>query len=127
MSTDALDAKTSLFDRLGGADFVERLVDAFYDNMDSLEEASGIRAMHGSNLEPIRKVLKTYLTEWLGGPKDYSAQKGHPRLRMRHARFAIGPAERDAWMLCMEKALDETVSDATLRNALRQNFQGLAD
>jgi hemoglobin len=118
---------TSLFETLGGADAIGRLVDAFYDNMDSLEEARGIRAMHGSDLAPVRAILKTYLAEWTGGPKDYSARRGHPRLRMRHGRFPIGPAERDAWMSCMRKALEEVVPDPALRRALHDNFLGLAD
>ncbi len=83
--------------------------------------------MHGADLTPVRSILKTYLAEWLGGPADYSARRGHPRLRMRHARFPIGPAERDAWMACMDKALAEVVADASLRRHLQASFQGLAD
>jgi len=118
---------TTLYDQLGGAATVVRLVDAFYDNMDQLGPAQGIRAMHGSDLGPVRLILKTYLTEWLGGPSNYSATRGHPRLRMRHARFPIGPAERDAWMMCMNKALVDVVEDAALRELLQANFRNLAD
>ncbi len=123
--TDTTDI--TLYDQLGGAPTVDRLVDAFYDNMDQLGPAKGIRAMHGADLGPVRLILKTYLAEWLGGPKNYSATRGHPRLRMRHARFPIGPAERDAWMLCMNKALVDVVEDAAVREVLQTNFQNLAD
>lgn len=115
------------FERLGGAQTVDRLVEAFYANMDSMDEARGIRAMHGASLAPVKHVLKTYLSEWLGGPKNYSAVKGHPRLRMRHMRFSIGPAERDAWLSCMKTALAEVVEDEKLREALYGEFQKLAD
>ena len=60
-------------------------------------------------------VLKKYLGEWLGGPKLYSTERGHPMLRARHLPFAIGVAERDAWLLCMNGALDETIADEAAR------------
>lgn len=95
--------------------------------MDTLPEAKGIRAMHAKDLTSVKDVLKRYLGEWLGGPKLYSQERGHPRLRQRHMHFNIGPAERDAWMLCMQGALDETVEDAALRAHLSQSFFKLAD
>ncbi|KAF0209709.1 MAG: hypothetical protein FD172_3212 [Methylocystaceae bacterium] len=106
MTTTTIDHTVSIFDRIGGFDTVDRLVETFYRNMDELPEARGIRAVHADDLGPTRAILKVYLAEWLGGPKDYSAKKGHPRLRMRHGHLRIGPAERDAWMLCMNGALD---------------------
>ncbi len=95
--------------------------------MDSLPEAKLIRAMHAKDLAPVGEILKRYLGEWLGGPKAYSQERGHPRLRMRHMQFRIGPAERDAWMLCMSGALDEVVADPALREQLLQSFYKLAD
>jgi hemoglobin len=118
---------TTLFARLGGAAVVNRLVDAFYARMDSLPEARGVRTMHAHDLSAIKEVLKRYLGEWLGGPKRYSAERGHPRLRMRHIGFKIGAAERDAWLLCMRGALEETVADAGLRDELYQAIARLAD
>ena len=84
------------FELLGGEAAVVKLVDAFYGHMDSRPDAAGIRAMHGRDLTSVKAVLVLYLCEWLGGPQNYSARRGHPRLRMRHAGFAIGQAERDA-------------------------------
>jgi len=115
------------FDRIGGQVVIDQLVDTFYRLMDTLPQASVIRAMHEPDLTQTKAILKAYLAEWMGGPKAYSAQKGHPRLRMRHASFAIGVAERDAWMLCMRGALEETVSDAGLREQLTQAFFKTAD
>lgn len=121
------DAAISLFDRIGGRATIDRLVDRFYDNMDTLPEARTIRAMHDDDLGLIRDVLKRYLTEWTGGPKLYTPEKGHPRLRQRHIGFPIGDAERDAWMLCMRGALEETVSDEAARADLDKALSGLAD
>jgi hemoglobin len=108
------------FARIGGEAAVTRLVDAFYRRMDTLPEAATIRAMHGADLAEIKSVLRLYFVEWLGGPKEYSSHRGPPRLRARHLAFPIGPAERDAWMLCMRGALEEVVPDAELRDQLER-------
>ena len=116
-----------MFDRIGGLRAVDRLVEAFYARMDSSPEARTIRAMHAPDLEPAKAVLKRYLTEWTGGPKLYSPEKGHPRLRQRHMGFAIGAAERDAWMACMTGALQEAVEDAAARAEIHAALARLAD
>jgi hemoglobin len=120
-------AAPSAFQVMGGRSAVERLVEAFYRNMDTFEEARSIRAMHAADLTQTKKVLVQYFGEWLGGPKEYSTERGHPRLRMRHMRFSIGPFERDAWMACMNAALDEQVTDPALREQLRSSLAKLAD
>jgi hemoglobin len=120
-------AQAPIFDRIGGLVVVDRLVEAFYGRMDSLSEARTIRAMHPADLGPVKAVLKRYLAEWMGGPKLYSPEKGHPRLRQRHMGFPIGAAERDAWMACMEGALDAAVADAEARGEIREALARLAD
>ncbi|CAL79083.1 putative hemoglobin protein (Truncated hemoglobin) [Bradyrhizobium sp. ORS 278] len=115
------------YERIGGAAVIDRLVESFYHRMDTLPEAKTIRDMHGTNLGPIKVVLKRYLSEWLGGPKLYSPEKGHPRLRQRHMGFPIGNAERDAWLLCMRGALDETVADVAARQDVDAAMTKLAD
>jgi len=115
------------FEMLGGQAAVERLVDAFYRHMDTRPDARGIRAMHEPDLASTKAVLVLYLCEWLGGPKDYSARRGHPRLRMRHAGFAIGVAERDAWLACMSAALDDVDATPALRSELMAAFFKTAD
>ncbi|WP_441261060.1 group II truncated hemoglobin [Bradyrhizobium sp. 521_C7_N1_3] len=121
------DVTTSMFERIGGSATIDALVDRFYDRMDTLPEAQMIRAMHADDLGLIRDVLKRYLTEWTGGPKLYTPEKGHPRLRQRHIGFAIGDVERDAWLLCMRGAMEETVVDAAARQDLDRAISGLAD
>ena len=120
-------ADVTPFSRIGGAPAVDRLVEAFYARVDSLPEARTVRAMHAADLTATKEVLKRYLGEWMGGPPLYSRERGHPRLRMRHIGFAIGEAERDAWLMCMGGALDEVVADARLRGELFQAFSKLAD
>lgn len=112
---------------IGGAAGVSRLVGAFYRRMDTLPEAAAIRAMHEADLSRTKVALELYLSQWLGGPKDYTAQRGQPRLRMRHAAFRIGPAERDAWLACMRGAFDDVVPDACVREQLMESFFKTAD
>lgn len=97
--------------------------------MDSLPEAKTVRALHAPELAPAKTVLKRYLSEWMGGPKLYSAEKGHPRLRQRHLGFPIGEKERDAWLLCMRGALEETIEfeDKTARGEILAVLEKLAD
>lgn len=120
-------ADISIYDRIGGENAVDRLVGAFYDNMDALPQAAEVREMHGPELGEIRKAFKNYLTEWTGGPALYSPVKGHPRLRQRHMPFPIDNGARDAWMACMTKALDETLGDTPARRELEGNIAKLAD
>jgi len=115
------------FERIGGADAVDRLVEAFYGYMDRLPEAGIIRRLHANDLTFTKEVLKRYLGEWMGGPKLYSQERGHPRLRMRHIRFKIGEAERDAWLKCMRAALDDVVGASPLRDELDGALTKLAD
>lgn len=122
-----VDEKLSMFERIGGAVIIDRLVESFYLRMDTLPEAKTIRAMHAADLGQVKSVLKRYLSEWTGGPKLYSPEKGHPRLRQRHMGFPIGNAERDAWLLCMRGALEETVADAAARTEIDAALTKLAD
>ncbi|HEY3327537.1 MAG TPA: group II truncated hemoglobin [Novimethylophilus sp.] len=110
------------FDAIGGEAPIARLVERFYFHMESLPEAAAIRAMHGANLTPVKDVLVKFLVEWMGGPKVYSTERGHPRLRHKHMTFPIGESERDAWMLCMRRAMEDVVANATLRQQLEQAF-----
>jgi hemoglobin len=113
--------------RLGGHESVVRLVDAFYRAMDTRPEAAAIRAMHAPDLGHTKAVLVKYFSEWMGGPKLYSPDRGEPRLRRRHHPFAIDAGARDAWMLCMRQALAEVCADEALRAELDASFYKVAD
>jgi hemoglobin len=114
------------YEKLGGASGVRTLVDRFYDLMDTLPEAAHIRAIHPENLSGSRDKLFKFLSGWLGGPSLYIQEYGHPMLRARHLPFPIGDAERDAWMLCMRRALETFDLDALTREHLTQAFHKTA-
>lgn len=115
------------FAAIGGEEPIQQLVDRFYFHMNTRPEAAGIRAMHEIDLTHTKQVLVKFLMEWMGGPKVYSEERGHPRLRQKHMSFPIGEKERDAWMLCMRCAMEDVVGDATLRLQLEQAFMKTAD
>ena len=115
------------FERLGGEDGVRALVDRFYDLMDLEPAYAGMRALHPVTLDGSRDKLYWYLCGWLGGPNHYIERFGHPRLRARHLPYAIGNAERDQWMACMTRALQECGVEPALARALQRAFQGTAD
>jgi hemoglobin len=95
--------------------------------MDTLPEARDIRAMHPVDLTSSREKLFMFLSGWLGGPQLYQQAFGHPRLRMRHFPFPIGIKERDQWLLCMCKALDDMPLEPVLREGLARAFAQLAN
>ncbi|HEY3255857.1 MAG TPA: group II truncated hemoglobin [Polyangiaceae bacterium] len=120
----------SPFARLGGEEPVRRLTESFYDQMAATEpelarlhelDADG-RVSRGS-----RDNFGLFLIEWLGGPKNFSATRGHPRLRMRHARVAIDERMRDAWLRCMARALDEQGVRGDVRGFLDARFAEVAN
>ncbi len=108
------------YERLGGEAVLRQLVERFYELMNTLPEARPIRKLHAADLGGAKDKLFKFLSGWLGGPDLFVQEYGHPRLRARHFPFPIGVEERDQWMLCMDKALDETPMEGDLREALRQ-------
>lgn len=95
----------SFYEAVGGEETFQRLVHAFYRRVAA---DPVLRAVYPSkNLGPAEEHLRLFLIQYWGGPRTYDERRGHPRLRMRHARFTIGEAERDAWLRHMRAALDE--------------------
>jgi hemoglobin len=95
-----------LFERAGGWPFFETLVTHFYDGVAT---DAVLRALYPeADLAGARHRLTLFLAQYWGGPTTYDEERGHPRLRMRHAPFAIGPAERDRWLLHMRAAIVAT-------------------
>lgn len=105
--TESKPAPTDLspYEALGGRDTFERLVSGFYARV---AHDPVLRPMYPeADLKPAAERLLMFLEQYWGGPKTYSETRGHPRLRMRHAPFVIGPAERDIWLTHMRAALDD--------------------
>jgi len=115
------------YELLGGAQGVRTLVERFYQLMDTLPEAARIRALHPADLRGSTDKLYKFLSGWLGGPALYVEEFGHPMLRARHLPFPIEAADRDAWLLCMSRALDEVKLDPLARMQLDQAFYKTAD
>lgn len=116
----------SVWERLGGTDggapeALATLVDAFYDGV---AQDPILRPMYPpeSDLKEERENLALFLIQYFGGPAIYSQKRGHPRLRMRHAPFVIGPAARDAWLQHMEAAIAATPAVAPVVENLRSYF-----
>jgi hemoglobin len=110
-----------------GDEGIARLVDAFYDAMDELPQAAAVRAMHKENMDEIRKKLKNYLTGWMGGPPIYQMVTGTVCLTEPHEPYAIGPKERDQWLLCMDTALERTGASDELKEMLKTPMFQIAD
>lgn len=106
------------YDQIGGDAAVRALIERFYDLMDTVPEYYVIRKLHPADLSGSREKLYMFLSGWLGGPSLYTDKFGHPMLRARHLPFAIGTAERDAWIACMTQALQSVVEDEKLRDWL---------
>jgi hemoglobin len=117
----------SLYDLIGGEAKLRALVDRFYELMDISPEAKEIRAYHAKSLVQSREKLFMFLSGWSGGPGLYMEKYGHPRLRMRHAPFSIGERERDQWLWCMNKALDESDFLPQVKEHLKTRFAEVAD
>ncbi len=97
---------------------IKKLVDAFYDNMERLPEAAGIRAMHAADLSESRKKLTYFLSGWLGGPKLYREHYQPIVIPKAHSHLPIGTDERDAWMLCMKNAVEAQPYEADFKRYL---------
>lgn len=111
----------TVFEAAGGMPFFEALVDRFYEGV-----AADPALLHvypePEDLSGARHRLTLFLAQYWGGPSTYSDERGHPRLRMRHAPFAIGPEERDRWLAHMQAALDALAPDPEVRAKFDEYF-----
>lgn len=111
----------NFYAEVGGAPVFDKIVSRFYEQVRADEV---LRPLYPEeDLGPAEVRLRMFLEQYWGGPRTYSDQRGHPRLRMRHAPFTVGPAERDAWLRCMRVAVDEADLDEPHRAQLWQYLQ----
>jgi hemoglobin len=113
----------TLFQAVGGLETFVRLVDAFYRRV---ETDPLLRPMYPADLTESHEHLALFLAQYFGGPCTYSAQRGHPRLRMRHVPFTIDAAARDAWLTHMRAAVEETAIPEPARGAMLAYFEQTA-
>ena len=114
MSSDQPSA--NFYEAIGGHQTFENLVSHFYALV-AIDPV--LRPMYpDSDLHEAANRLLMFLEQYWGGPKTYSEQRGHPRLRMRHAGFHISRVEHDAWLRCMKSAVDEIECSPELKNEL---------
>jgi hemoglobin len=110
-----------------GEQGIRDLTSAFYDIMDTLLEAADVRAMHAQDLGPMKVKLADYLTGWMGGPPLYADKHGTVCMTEPHEPYHIGPRERDQWLLCMDKALEQIGASDELIEMLKVPMYRVAD
>ena len=113
----------TIYELAGGDAPFRRLVDSFYARV---ERDPLLRPLFPADLEPGKERQFLFITQYFGGPARYNEQRGHPRLRMRHAPFAIGQADRDAWVGHMRAAIDEAGFVEPARSVLQEYFERAA-
>lgn len=109
----------TIYEQAGGAEAIWRLVERFYARV---EQDPRLRPLFPDDLEPGKQHQYLFLVQYFGGPSTYQAERGHPRLRLRHAPFPIGPTEREAWLAHMLAALDEVGIPEPARGAMQAYF-----
>jgi hemoglobin len=114
----------TMYERVGGEAFFVRLVERFYTGVvgDPV-----LRPLYPDDLLDAQTHLRAFLIQYWGGPRTYSDERGHPRLRMRHAPFVIGEVERDAWLRHMGDALSEAGLDPETEREFREYFEMAAE
>jgi hemoglobin len=114
----------TVYEAVGGMVFFERLVGRFYDAVGADDV---LRPLYPEDLGPPRRHLTLFLAQYWGGPTTYDEERGHPRLRMRHAPFAIGPGERDRWLVLMRDAIASLDPPPHLATELHEYFDMAAE
>jgi hemoglobin len=111
----------TVFEAAGGMPFFEALVDRFYEGV-AADPVLLRLYPEPDDLSQARHRLTLFLAQYWGGPSTYGDERGHPRLRMRHAPFAIGPEERDHWLAHMQAALDVLAPKPEVRARFDEYF-----
>ena len=117
------------YQKIGGEDGVRRLVNMFYDIVETDPDGAPLVAMHnkGNGLAHARAAQFEFLSGFLGGPQLYVEHHGHSNVRKMHEHLEVRMIERDSWVSCMVKALDAQDLDAATRKMLMAHFARIAD
>jgi hemoglobin len=119
-------SEVTLYEQVGGLPFFERLVDRFYEGVETDDVLLPLYPDH-ADLVGARRRLALFLVQYWGGPTTYLAERGHPRLRARHFPFSIGGLERDRWLLHMRAAIDASGASEEARERLHAYMTMAAD
>jgi hemoglobin len=114
----------SFYEAVGGEPTFRRIVARFFEQVATDEVLSRVYPL--DDLAGAEERLRLFLIQYWGGPQTYTLTRGHPRLRMRHVGFAIGPAQRDAWLRAMGTAVDEAGLEEPHRQQLLEYLQNTA-
>ena len=117
--------EVSLYEAAGGMPFFEALVDSFYDGVVTDPVLLPLYAL--DDIAGARHRLTLFLAQYWGGPTTYMEERGHPKLRMRHMPFHVGPAERDHWLLHMAAAVERAAPSPEIHDALMAYFVPAAE
>ena len=120
------DGTVSVYDAVGGTAFFERLVGDFYEGVAGDEVLAPLYP-EAPDFSGARRRLTLFLIQYWGGPGTYSAERGHPRLRMRHFPFPVGPRQRDRWLVHMTNAVQANTTEGEIRDSLLRYFNMAAE
>jgi hemoglobin len=124
--TDHDDSTVSFYQAVGGMAFFERLVDRFYDGVEHDDVLAPLYP-EAPDFTGARRRLTLFLAQYWGGPTTYNDERGHPKLRMRHFPFPVGPVQRDHWLGHMRAAIDGSGASPQARQALLDYFVPAAE
>lgn len=113
----------SIYEQLGGADTIKRLVEAFYPKV---QDHALLGPLFPEDIIPVMEKQEMFLTQFLGGPSLYSDAHGHPMMRARHMPFPITPERAEAWLSCMNDALEEIKVEESLKEIVLKRLSGPA-
>lgn len=113
----------SIYDQLGGADTIKRLVEAFYPKV---QDHPLLGPLFPEDITPVMEKQEMFLTQFLGGPSLYSDAHGHPMMRARHMPFPITPERAEAWLSCMKEALEQIQVEKSLKEIVLKRLTGPA-
>ena len=114
----------TVYDRVGGSEWVYQLLEFFYEDVIRRDE---IRDLYPDDLTDSKKNTADFLIQYWGGPSSYSERRGHPRLWMRHAPYAIGEYQKESWLASMRFALDQMQPAKEINEAMTEYFLMAAD
>lgn len=120
------EARVVPFEAVGGAEGVRRIVDRFYDLMDSVPAYRELRALHADNLRPMRESLAGFLTGWLGGPRDWFDAHPGKCMMSAHAPIAIDAITAEQWISAMSDAMRDVAVDQPIAGQMETAFKAMA-